>query len=72
MTYDQWKSEPSPSVMFWEVDEELTQCELCELPATTQVDLDPYQNPGVYMVDLCEGCAAFERIRINAEYRNLK
>lgn len=53
-----------------EPDEAPVQCELCELDATCQVDLDPVTNPGRYMVDLCEGCAKFERIRINNEIKN--
>jgi hypothetical protein len=47
-------------------------CELCELEATERVDLDPARNPGRYMVDLCAGCASFEKARINQEIRNIK
>lgn len=54
----------------FEPDETPVKCELCELDATCQVDLDPLKNPGRYMVDLCTGCAQFERIRINNEIKN--
>jgi len=55
-----------------EIQEEPVQCELCELDATCQVDIDPLKNPGRYMVDLCKGCADFERARINKEIKNKK
>lgn len=70
MNYDTWKLEASPAVMYYEVEEEPVQCELCEQDATEQVDLDPVTNPGRYMVDLCQGCAGFERRRINLEIRS--
>jgi hypothetical protein len=44
-------------------------CEICELPATERVDLDP-ANPGIYLIDLCKGCAMFEKVRINKEIRS--
>ncbi len=52
--------------------EELETCELCELPATERVDIDPVRNPGRYMAQLCKGCADFERARINREIKDEK
>ena len=72
MNYDDYKLATPPAVMYYEVEDEPVKCELCELDATTQVDIDPLRNPGRYMVDLCEPCAKFERIRINNEILNLK
>lgn len=67
MNYDQWKLTASPALMYYETEEEQEICELCELPASDWVDIDPVKNPGTYLVHLCPGCAAFERARVNKE-----
>lgn len=61
-----------PYLIEQEPDEPPVKCELCEKDATDKVDIDPLANPGRYMVDLCRGCADFERVRINTEIKNMK
>jgi hypothetical protein len=45
---------------------------LCECDATEKVDISPEDHPGRFMADLCAGCAAFERARVEKEKKTKK
>ena len=63
MNYDYLLRPPERRYEIIEEDEpEL--CELCELPATETVDIEPIRWPGQFMAKLCKKCAEFERKRI--------
>lgn len=52
--------------------DEMPKCELCECDATEKVDISPEDHPGRFMADLCAGCAAFERSRVEKEKKTKK